>query len=522
MQVRKFRTIVACVIVGIQVVDGQESPSSPSGNVPNYSLNRQISFDPTLDEVKVEGETESMAFYHQDNVTGDQSGDIIDGASNRDMGVTFLNMGKRYPTSSSGILFQGSSSLSGGAFVTMAECSFVSDADLAPDEEYEDDDDDDDDDGHSSMLSNASLRISRGGAIATNSAVVPIAATQRSTTTGAPRHDPLLLQTRGGAIASSTGADEFLRRLVVAALVTLLYEGSIGHILEFLKIVMQTAPAGTTYLSVLRDITSEKGLAGLWDGFIPWGVVQAIAKGGVFGLAHAVAKTYTTPLVENGYIPLPLGLTIAGGIAGGFQGYVLSPTLLLKTRVMTNPIFREKMSLLKTTIESFKIGFDVVGSEGLPTLMKGSNIFATKRFFDWSTRFFFSDVFENILLKSGTLVEGGSLTNLGKIVANLLGGTASTILTLPLDVIVAKTQDAKKAGVKVSAWKTFIKDYEEGGWKGLYDANMRGFEARLAHVSFTTVVMKTGSGIMYDYLYGSKLSPEPLAPLAQPATESSS
>jgi len=519
MQIRNFRFIVAGVIVGIPGIDGQESPSSPSGNVPNYSLNRQISFDPTQDEVKVEGETESMTFYHRDNVTGDHIGDNINGASDRDVGVTFLNMGNGpvHPTSSSGILFQGSSSLSGGAFVTMAECSFVSDADLGFDEEDEDededyDDDDDDDDGHSSMLSNVSLRISRGGAMATNSAVVR-SPTQRSTTVGARRHDPLLLQTRGGAIASSTGADEFLRRLVVAALVTLMYEGSLGHILEFLKIVMQTAPAGTTYLSVLRDITSEKGITGLWDGFIPWGVVQAIAKGGVFGLAHAVAKTYTMPLVESGAIPLPLGLTIAGGIAGGVQGYVLSPTLLLKTRVMTNPIFREKMSLLKTTLESFKVGFDVVGKEGLATLMKGSNIFALKRFFDWSTRFFFSDMFEEILLKSGTMVEGGSLSAGGKIVASLLGGTASTIVTLPLDVIVAKSQHAKKAGIKVSAWKTFIKDYEEGGLKGLYDANMRGFEARLAHVCFTTVVMKTGSGIMYDFLYGMKSSPVPPVPV---------
>ena len=53
------------------------------------------------------------------------------------------------------------------------------------------------------------------------------------------------------------------------------------------------------------------------------------------------------------------------------------------------------------------------------------------------------------------------------------------------------------------------KDDNEGGLKGLYDANMRGFEARLAHVCFTTVVMKTGSGIMYDFLYGSKTPDTP-------------
>ena len=112
-------------------------------------------------------------------------------------------------------------------------------------------------------------------------------------------------------------------------------------------------------------------------------------KGGVFGLAHSVAKSYTLPLAKQGVLPDLVALTIAGGIAGGFQGYVLSPTLLLKTRVMTNPVFREKMSLLRTTLLSFTIGFVVVKNEGLLALMKGSNIFALKRVFDWSTRYFF-------------------------------------------------------------------------------------------------------------------------------------
>ena len=75
--------------------------------------------------------------------------------------------------------------------------------------------------------------------------------------------------------------DEFAKRLVTAAAVTLLYEGMLGHILEFLKIAMQTAEPGTTYMSIISSITSEKGIGGLWDGFIPWGVIQSIFKGGV-------------------------------------------------------------------------------------------------------------------------------------------------------------------------------------------------------------------------------------------------
>ena len=77
---------------------------------------------------------------------------------------------------------------------------------------------------------------------------------------------------------------------------TLVYEFAIGRILEFIKIVMQTSPPGTTYAQVVKDITAEKGIGGLWDGFCPWGVVQSLFKGSVFGLAHSVEVTAESQL----------------------------------------------------------------------------------------------------------------------------------------------------------------------------------------------------------------------------------
>jgi len=431
------------------------------------------------------------------------------------------------------------------------------DMDMDMDSEDEDDDEEDDD-GHSSMLSNTSLRrhrqrrslASANGASSSPSSsnydysksynkshqlssssasVIPQSYTHsiihkkthinhkyaqysKHSNKINPNHNTMLNKTlilRGGALSSSSSSlnNEFTKRLIVAALVTLLYEGAIGHILEFLKIVMQTAPVGTTYTSILQSITQQKGIMGAWDGFVPWGVLQAIGKGGVFGLAHTMSLAYLDKLQSTYSLTLPAQLvqTLAGGIAGGFQGYVLSPILLLKTRVMTNEIFRTNLSLMQTVFLSFTIGLDVVRSEGILALLKGSNVFALKRVLDWSTRYYFSDRFEALFRNILFTTDGGvvpTLTPGYRIAASLLGGTASTLVTLPLDVIVAKAQDAKKAGVKVSAWDTFRKDYEENGWKGLYDANMMGFEARLAHVCFTTVVIKTGSPIMYDFLFG--------------------
>ena len=475
--------------------------SSPYYNDPKFSLYQELSLSTSI------------------TASNDDNNSIVETSA-------IVNSGKVLPLATATLLsLQGGGENGNQPFVAMTQCSLMNPShqnemfqhEEEDEDEDDDDEDDDDDDGHSSMLSNASLQRSRSmekrvlvsangseddQSPSSNSIKSSSSFVSTATTFVPSASKSALLKLRGGA-SSSIASNQFARKLIVSALVTLLYEGALGHLLEFVKIVMQTAPVGTTYGEVLSRITSEKGIAGIWDGFIPWGVIQAIGKGGVFGLAHAIASSYLLPFTSGDTPTLnkQVALTLAGGIAGGFQGYVLSPLLLLKTRVMTNPVFRERMTLLKTTLLSLSIGFEVVANEGLAALMKGSNVFALKRTLDWSTRFYFADVFTRLLLNLNNNVP---LSPLMKITADLLGGTASTIVTLPLDVLVAKSQDAKKAGVKVSPWNMLTKDYKEGGWKGLYNANMMGFEARLLHVCFTTVAMKTGTGVMYEFLYGKK------------------
>lgn len=96
------------------------------------------------------------------------------------------------------------------------------------------------------------------------------------------------------------------------------------------------------------------------------------------------------------------------------------------------------MSMLRATLLSFRVGLDVVKTEGMLTLMKGSNIFALKRVFDWSTRYFFADLFE---LAIQTFQNGRHLSVGQRSVASLLGGVASTCTTLPLDVLGSSHSD---------------------------------------------------------------------------------
>lgn len=131
-------------------------------------------------------------------------------------------------------------------------------------------------------------------------------------------------------------------------------------------------------------------------------------------------------------------------------------------------------------------------------ICQGAGVFSTKRVFDWASRYYFSDLFETL---AKSYKGGAPLTVQEKVCCSLLGGTFSTIVTLPLDVLVAKTQDAKKAGVKSSAWGMFKDELKEKGWGGLKNSYMKGFEARLLHVALTTVAIKTGTPICYDLLY---------------------
>lgn len=235
--------ILSLVLAQIACVDAISNPSNHE-----FSLHRHISFTPD-GESTVEGETEAFNFYK-----GDHSKNVL--------------TSDEAPLS---LFFHGGAC--NESFVGYGECAFVPSRNrMELDEEDESEDEDDDqDDGHSSMLSNKSVQNSRVSNIERgNSQMSSIqkstslvnTSSLRSATRVQGKYDPLLLNVRGGAQV----ADEATKRLIVAALVTLLYEGSLGHILEFLKIAMQTAAPGTTYATIIKNITSKKGIGGLWDG----------------------------------------------------------------------------------------------------------------------------------------------------------------------------------------------------------------------------------------------------------------
>ena len=85
-----------------------------------------------------------------------------------------------------------------------------------------------------------------------------------------------------------------------------------------------------------------------------------------------------------------------------------------------------------------------------------------------------------------------------KAFASLFGGFLSTVVTIPLDVMVAQFQQASKAGHKVSAMKLISEQVRSGGVSKLVQFSTAGFLARYLHVSLTIFLMRTITSAIYD------------------------
>eukprot|EP01029_Cantina_marsupialis_P004409 TRINITY_DN1442_c1_g1_i1.p1 TRINITY_DN1442_c1_g1~~TRINITY_DN1442_c1_g1_i1.p1 ORF type:complete len:319 (+),score=92.04 TRINITY_DN1442_c1_g1_i1:56-958(+) len=254
-------------------------------------------------------------------------------------------------------------------------------------------------------------------------------------------HNPLAFSVK------NQSAESPIAKFAISGLVSWSFEFLLaGHFVEFLKVEKQAT--GLSYKQITRNITQHKGFVGIFDGFFPWGSIYSVMKGCMFGWGQAVGRNFF-----DGKVSDSTANVLSGGVGGFVQGITLSPTLLLKTRVMTDPRFRVSGGTLQTTIASCKIGTEICRTEGAATLMKGSMVFATKRLSDWTTRFLFVELIQNQLK---TMINDRPLNQFEKCSAAFAGGAVSAFVTLPIDVLVATFQKASKAGVKMQVtdiWK---------------------------------------------------------------------
>jgi hypothetical protein len=281
-------------------------------------------------------------------------------------------------------------------------------------------------------------------------------------------------------------------KLIIGGTMTVVFEAfGGGHFLEFLKIKKQTEPH-RSYKHIMTEITQTKGIRGVLDGFMPWGFLQCIIKGAVFSWGQALSLNQ---IRGNEYLTEQQNLVLSGGVGGFVQGVCMSPVLLLKTRVMTDPSFRKSDAGVAA---SARVGLQVFKKEGPLALMKGVQVFSIKRFCDWTTRFWFV---EKALEGAKYLNNNQELNTPMKLTAALAGGSFSAMVTIPIDVMVATVQQSNNAGQKVSVFKVYGEAIKAGGFGGTLKMATSGLSARVAHVALTTLLMKTGTSYVYNKMY---------------------
>ena len=262
-------------------------------------------------------------------------------------------------------------------------------------------------------------------------------------------------------------------KLMIGAICTIVFEACCGHILEIFKIKRQTTNKSMS--EIYHILTDKKGLIGIWDGFVPWGLLMSLSKGSSFSYGHQMAYNMlgSTALAT---VMTPKSLNIlSSGLGGLFQGLVMSPLLLLKTRVITHDKFRDiSGGIMATITASFNIGYEIMRDDGPLALCKGIHVFSFKRFCDWITRFLFVEMTISGLLMIGIDVRQSVILML---FATLFGGILSALSTSILDVMTALIQDAnaKDKGI---------------GFREGFDKVSKGLYLRIWHVALTTVVMK--------------------------------
>ena len=275
-------------------------------------------------------------------------------------------------------------------------------------------------------------------------------------------------------------------KFFVGAVCTIVFEFCCGHILEIFKIKRQTTDKSMN--EIYHLLTDKKGLFGIWDGFIPWGFLMSLCKGASFSYGHQLAYNSLISLsIVTSYLSLKSIDIISSGLGGFFQGIVMSPLLLLKTRVITHDKFRNiSGGVGATIIASFKIGYEIITEQGIMALTKGMRVFSFKRFCDWITRFLFVEMTMTFILVLFSINCKQSV--IWSTIAGLIGGTLSALVTAILDVMTALIQDAAKANDENVGFMSLIKMMFKD--KAGFEKIGKGLYLRIWHVALTTVVMK--------------------------------
>ncbi|CAE6523920.1 unnamed protein product [Rhizoctonia solani] len=285
-------------------------------------------------------------------------------------------------------------------------------------------------------------------------------------------------------VAREPGQGVSWSNIAVGATMNMFEVTTLGQPLEVLKTQM-AANRSQTMLQALRSVWSRGGVAGFYQGLIPWAWIEASTKGGVLLFTAAEVESR---VVKFGLSPASAGLL--GGMSGGIvQAYA---TMGFCTCMKTAEITRHKQAAAGIKPPSTWVVFaDIYRREGIAGINKGVNAVALRQMTNWGSRIGFARLAETTIRKVRGKTENDKLGAADKILASTIGGALGT-WNQPIEVVRVEMQSMSKEATasanrpaKLTVFNTLAFIYKENGIKGLY----RGVTPRIGLGIWQTVCM---------------------------------
>jgi len=232
-------------------------------------------------------------------------------------------------------------------------------------------------------------------------------------------------------------------------------------------------------------VWSRGGIAGFYQGLIPWAWIEGSTKGAVLLFTAAEVENRT---IAAGLSPATAGLL--GGMAGGVvQAYA---TVGFCTTMKTAEITRHKAveAGAATPPSTWKVFGDLYKKEGWAGINKGVNAVAVRQCTNWGSRIGIARLAEQSIRKiRGKEGPDAKLSAADKILASSIGG-ALGVWNQPIEVVRVEMQSmAKQTSANRPAKLTMLNTmgyiFKEGGIKALY----RGVTPRIGLGMWQTVCM---------------------------------
>lgn len=271
--------------------------------------------------------------------------------------------------------------------------------------------------------------------------------------------------------------------IAVGATMNMFEVTTLGQPLEVLKTQM-AANRSQTMFQAVQSVWARGGVAGFYQGLIPWAWIEASTKGGVLLFTASEIETATTALGVN-----PAAAGLLGGMGGGIvQAYA---TMGFCTCMKTAEITRHKQAASGVKPPStWAVFADIYRREGIRGINKGVNAVAVRQCTNWGSRMGFARLAESSIRKAQGKSENDKLSALEKIAASTIGGALAT-WNQPIEVVRVEMQSMSKAAAssnrpaKLTILNTLGFIYRENGIRGLY----RGVTPRIGLGIWQTVCM---------------------------------